>query len=98
MNKTSPTPCLSENRREIGGRLVSTLRETTSTSEPISAEEPTIDALRAAATECTACPLYLYATQTVFGDGPAEAQIMLVGEQPGDAEDLAGHPFVGPAG
>ncbi len=77
---------------------MSTRGEITSTSEPISAEEPTIDALRAAATECTACPLYLNATQTVFGEGPAKAQIMLVGEQPGDAEDLAGHPFVGPAG
>jgi uracil-DNA glycosylase family protein len=54
--------------------------------------------LRAAAAECTACPLYRSATQTVFGEGPPGARIMLVGEQPGDAEDLAGHPFVGPAG
>jgi DNA polymerase len=54
--------------------------------------------LRAAAAECTACHLYRNATQTVFGEGPPEARIMLVGEQPGDAEDIAGHPFVGPAG
>ncbi len=54
--------------------------------------------LRAAAAECTACRLYRSATQTVFGEGPPGARIMLVGEQPGDAEDLAGHPFVGPAG
>jgi uracil-DNA glycosylase family protein len=59
---------------------------------------PTLEELRAAAAGCTACPLYLNATQTVFGEGPGEARIMLVGEQPGAAEDLAGHPFVGPAG
>ena len=58
----------------------------------------TIDDLRAAAAHCTACPLYRKATQTVFGEGPSDARIMLVGEQPGDAEDRAGHPFVGPAG
>jgi DNA polymerase len=57
-----------------------------------------IDELRAAAAHCTACPLYANATQTVFGEGPEKACIMLVGEQPGDAEDLAGRPFVGPAG
>ena len=54
--------------------------------------------MREAAKACRACDLYKHATQTVFGEGPARAQIMLVGEQPGDAEDLAGHPFVGPAG
>ena len=59
---------------------------------------PTIPALQEAAAGCTACPLYRNATQTVFGEGPERAAIMLVGEQPGDAEDLAGHPFVGPAG
>ena len=50
------------------------------------------------ASSCTLCPLYRNATQTVFGEGAARAPIMLVGEQPGDQEDLAGHPFVGPAG
>jgi uracil-DNA glycosylase len=60
--------------------------------------EATVDALREAAARCTACPLYRNATQTVFGEGPQGAVVMLVGEQPGDAEDLAGHPFVGPAG
>jgi len=54
--------------------------------------------LRAAAAGCTACELYKCATQVVFGEGPAPADIMLVGEQPGDSEDLAGRPFVGPAG
>jgi len=47
---------------------------------------------------CKACDLYRRGTQTVFGEGPPTADLMLVGEQPGDAEDLAGHPFVGPAG
>jgi uracil-DNA glycosylase len=47
---------------------------------------------------CTRCPLYAPATQTVFGEGPVDASLMFVGEQPGDQEDLAGHPFVGPAG
>ena len=50
------------------------------------------------AASCTLCPLYRNATQTVFGEGAARAPIMLVGEQPGDQEDLAGHPFVCPAG
>jgi uracil-DNA glycosylase family protein len=61
-------------------------------------EKPTIERLREAAAECSACPLYQNATQTVFGEGAERARIMFVGEQPGDAEDLAGHPFVGPAG
>ncbi|HZS82127.1 MAG TPA: UdgX family uracil-DNA binding protein [Stellaceae bacterium] len=55
-------------------------------------------AVAAAARECRACPLWAPATQTVFGEGPAPARVMLVGEQPGDQEDLAGRPFVGPAG
>jgi len=57
-----------------------------------------LGALREKAAGCRACPLWKPATQTVFGEGPANAKIMLVGEQPGDKEDLAGHPFVGPAG
>ena len=60
--------------------------------------EQTVSALRDAAARCTGCHLFRYATQTVFGEGPEGAPLMLVGEQPGDAEDLAGHPFVGPAG
>jgi DNA polymerase len=58
----------------------------------------TLSQLRAAAAECTRCPLYKNATQVVPGEGPAHAKVMLVGEQPGDKEDLAGKPFVGPAG
>lgn len=57
-----------------------------------------LDALAAAAAGCRGCELYERATQTVFGAGPPRARVMLVGEQPGDREDLAGEPFVGPAG
>ena len=57
-----------------------------------------ISTARLAAAGCRACELWRDATQTVFGEGPADAPLMLVGEQPGDQEDLAGHPFVGPAG
>ncbi|MGH8880300.1 MAG: UdgX family uracil-DNA binding protein [Stackebrandtia sp.] len=57
-----------------------------------------LDAVREAAAGCTACPLYRDATQTVFGEGPPNARVMMVGEQPGDQEDRAGKPFVGPAG
>jgi uracil-DNA glycosylase family protein len=55
-------------------------------------------ALRAAEAACTRCPLYRNATQVVPGEGPARAHVLIVGEQPGDKEDLAGRPFVGPAG
>ncbi len=57
-----------------------------------------LSALREEAADCRACHLWEHATQTVFGEGPPHAPIVLVGEQPGDKEDLAGHPFVGPAG
>ena len=57
-----------------------------------------LPALRRAAKECRACDLWERATQTVFGEGKAHAPLMLVGEQPGNDEDLAGRPFVGPAG
>ena len=59
---------------------------------------PDLDRLREQASQCHACPLWKDATQTVFGEGPLTARIMLVGEQPGEKEDLAGRPFVGPAG
>jgi len=61
-------------------------------------EKPRLETVRDAAKGCRACDLYKRGTQTVFGEGPRKAEVMLVGEQPGDAEDLAGHPFVGPAG
>jgi uracil-DNA glycosylase len=58
----------------------------------------TLSAIHRQAEVCRRCDLWKHATQTVFGDGPSGARIMLVGEQPGDAEDLEGKPFVGPAG
>jgi DNA polymerase len=57
-----------------------------------------IRALAAAAQDCKACPLFADATQAVFGEGPSKARLVLIGEQPGDAEDRTGRPFVGPAG
>jgi len=78
------------------------MADTDDTVQPSAAglipNEPRVEELREAAAECTACPLYRNATQTVFGEGPEHARVMFVGEQPGDSEDLAGHPFVGPAG
>ena len=66
-------------------------------SAPVPVDD-SLEALRDAAAGCKRCDLWKPATQTVFGAGPAKARILLVGEQPGDAEDLAGLPFVGPAG
>ncbi|WP_136418640.1 MULTISPECIES: UdgX family uracil-DNA binding protein [Oxalobacteraceae] len=64
----------------------------------IAPDADTLQEVREAAKHCRDCPLWANATQTVFGEGPAHAPIMLVGEQPGDQEDRIGHPFVGPAG
>jgi uracil-DNA glycosylase len=61
-------------------------------------DRPTLSRLREAAAGCKACPLWKTGTQTVFGEGQAKADVMFVGEQPGDQEDLQGRPFVGPAG
>src|SRR5215216_1895031 len=61
-------------------------------------ERLSLASLREAAAACQACPLWRTGTQTVFGQGAARAELMLVGEQPGDQEDLEGRPFVGPAG
>ena len=62
------------------------------------ADGETLESLHQQATACERCDLYKHATQVVFGDGAQTASVVLVGEQPGDKEDLAGHPFVGPAG
>jgi DNA polymerase len=66
--------------------------------EPKSNTRAAWEAILEDARACTRCDLYKYATQTVFGEGPLDAAILFVGEQPGDQEDLAGRPFVGPAG
>jgi len=65
---------------------------------PMATASESLNTLREEAADCRACPLWKNATQTVFGEGPPHAHVMLVGEQPGDKEDLAGRPFVGPAG
>jgi uracil-DNA glycosylase family protein len=72
--------------------------EKTAKGDDLSVSIKTLAALRKAEAACTRCPLYRPATQVVPGEGPAPARLMLVGEQPGDQEDLAGRPFVGPAG
>ena len=71
---------------------------TAETAAPLIPERLSLKALREAAARCTACPLHRKATQTVFGAGLKRAEVMLVGEQPGDREDVEGEPFVGPAG
>ena len=68
------------------------------TAQPFLPEKLTLPALREAAQGCEGCPIYANATQAVFGEGLKSATVMLVGEQPGDQEDKAGAPFVGPAG
>jgi len=66
--------------------------------EILSAGGQSLDSLRSEAATCEACDLYKLGTQTVFGEGPTDADLMMMGEVPGDQEDKAGHPFVGPAG
>jgi uracil-DNA glycosylase family protein len=68
------------------------------TAAPLIPPTPTLPKLREAAAHCKACDLWKRGTQTVFGEGALRARVMLVGEQPGNDEDLAGRPFVGPAG
>src|ERR1043165_1532874 len=68
------------------------------TAAPLLPLHPTLNSLSEAAAGCRACDLWKKGTQTVFGEGARNAEVMFVGEQPGDKEDLAGKPFVGPAG
>ncbi len=72
--------------------------EYTGSAEDFVPPRPTLPRLRAASRGCRGCDLWAVGTQTVFGEGPARAHVMFVGETPGDQEDLAGRPFVGPAG
>src|SRR5512146_1810174 len=73
-------------------------RQPIATAAPLVPPRPTLPKLRAAAAGCQACDLWKTGTRTVFGEGGAHAKVLFVGEQPGDREDLAGRPFVGPAG
>ena len=68
------------------------------TAAPFVPETASLARVRSAAAGCKGCHLWKPATQTVFGEGPRKASVLMIGEQPGDQEDLAGHPFVGPAG
>ncbi len=70
----------------------------TDSAAPLIPQRPTLPKLREAARGCRACPLWERGTQTVFGEGSRSARVVLVGEQPGDREDIEGRPFVGPAG
>jgi uracil-DNA glycosylase len=74
------------------------LFDTNGTAAPLVPDRPTLKKLREAAAGCQACPLWETGTQTVFGEGAADAELVFVGEQPGDEEDKTGRPFVGPAG
>jgi uracil-DNA glycosylase family protein len=74
------------------------LPEVTGSAADFIPPHATLGELRAAAARCRGCQLWMVGTQTVFGEGPENARVMIVGEQPGDQEDRAGHPFVGPAG
>jgi uracil-DNA glycosylase family protein len=71
---------------------------TPGTAAPLVPEQPSLPGLKEAAAKCQACDLWEKGTQTVFGEGEPRARAMLIGEQPGDVEDVAGRPFVGPAG
>jgi uracil-DNA glycosylase len=73
-------------------------RDKVATAAPLVPAKPTLQKLKHAASSCKACDLWQKGTQTVFGEGASNAAVMLIGEQPGDREDIAGHPFVGPAG
>jgi len=80
------------------GMTPEALRESYRPAEELIPSQPSLKRLREAAAGCRACPLWRTGTQTVFGKGLAKSRLMLVGEQPGDREDRAGEPFVGPAG
>ncbi len=91
--------------REASGRVNSMMDKSSARQEEPEDLSPApvpdtdqLEQVRKAAMTCTACPLYRNATQTIFGEGSAKAKLVLLGEQPGDSEDLAGHPFIGPAG
>jgi uracil-DNA glycosylase family protein len=82
---------------QSGCRVVSR-RKSQGSAESLIPEKPTLPALQKAAADCRACDLWENATQTVFGEGKRRARVVLIGEQPGNDEDLQGKPFVGPAG
>src|SRR5947209_6818071 len=100
-NEVRAKPSISKPAARVSGKIVplSTAEKTRNGMvAELLRQNPTLDDLRQVAAHCKACDLWKTGTQTVFGDGVATAKVMFVGEQPGDREDLAGRPFVGPAG
>ena len=93
MPETALVPALIAGAQAREAQMVATAR-----TAPVGNAEAALAALRQEAAGCQRCPLWQPATQTVFGEGPADAALLFIGEQPGDQEDLAGRPFVGPAG
>ncbi|MFD0987843.1 UdgX family uracil-DNA binding protein [Methyloligella solikamskensis] len=87
-----------ESRPSAAPRFAERIAERRAFAEEAQPPLASLEAIKHSASACTRCPLHSGATQTVFGEGPKDAALMLVGEQPGDREDLAGRPFVGPAG
>lgn len=92
------TRVLGELLRSAPENVRQMLADDASAAEAYLPERRTLPRLREAARDCRACKLCETATQTVFGEGPARARLLLIGEQPGDEEDVAGRPFIGPAG
>ncbi|MFL6447853.1 MAG: UdgX family uracil-DNA binding protein [Bryobacteraceae bacterium] len=80
------------------GRVTEMARSQATSAAPFIPATRALDQLRKAAPGCRGCDLYQHATQVVFGEGPSDAKVVMVGEQPGDEEDTKGHPFIGPAG
>ncbi len=80
------------------GRVTEMARSQATSAAPFIPATRALDQLRHAAPGCRGCDLYQHATQVVFGEGPSDAKVVMVGEQPGDEEDVKGHPFIGPAG
>ncbi len=80
------------------GRVTEMARSQTTSAAPFIPATRALSQLREAAPGCRGCDLYQHATQVVFGEGPSDAKVVMVGEQPGDEEDTKGHPFIGPAG
>lgn len=83
---------------DAGARVQTMASARRESAAPFVPETAELAVLRQAASQCAGCELHQYASQTVFGEGPLDAEVVFVGEQPGDQEDLAGRPFVGPAG
>jgi probable DNA metabolism protein len=92
------TEIINDLLRNAGSRTISMVKDQPQSARPFIPEHPSLPVMAKAVQHCEGCDLYKIATQAVFGEGPKQAPVVLVGEQPGDQEDLSGRPFVGPAG